>query len=50
MVRYRMIDIFRYGSEFKTAEKNMSIDVFDFSVSLVGSRISGKRKYQRMEF
>ena len=48
MVRYWMSDITSYGGKFKTVEKN--INVFDFSVNLVGWRIGGKKKIKKNEY
>ena len=48
MVRYWMSDITTNGIKFKTVEKKLLINVFDFSVTLVGWRIRGQKKNEHI--
>ena len=41
-----MRNVTRQSSEFKTVEKILSIKVFDLSVTLVGWKTSGVKKYE----
>ena len=43
-----MHNVTRQSSEIKTVEKILSIRVFDLSVTLVGWRTSGIKKYEHI--